>query len=135
MLLDIWTSFRNLPLWVQIWVSFILVPVNLIPLAFLDQPLGILIAVLAIAGMAFNIPIMLVTRSMSGAMALPHIVFWTPMVVIVIGLLLSGAELRSTYLGFLVILFVVDVISLAFDIRDAARWLANKKAPANGREL
>ncbi len=135
MLLDIWTSFRNLPLWVQIWVSFILVPVNLIPLAFLDQPLGILIAVLAIAGMAFNLPIMLVTRSMSGAMALPHIVFWTPMVVIVIGLLLSGAELPSTYLGFLVILFVVDVISIAFDIRDAARWLANKKALANGREL
>jgi hypothetical protein len=104
-------------------------------LAFLDQPLGILIAVLAIAGMAFNLPIMLVTRSMSGAMALPHIVFWTPMVVIVIGLLLSGAELPSTYLGFLVILFVVDVISIAIDIRDAARWLANKKALANGREL
>lgn len=135
MLLDIWTSFRNLPLWVQIWVSFILVPVNLIPLAFLDQPLGILIAVLAIAGMAFNLPIMLVTRSMSGAMALQHIVFWTPLVVIVIGLLLSGAELPSTYFWFLVILFVVDVISLAFDIRDAAQWLTNKKAPANGREL
>jgi uncharacterized membrane protein len=135
MLLDIWTSFRNLPLWVQIWVSFILVPVNLIPLAFLDQPLGILVTVLAIAGMAFNLPIMLVTRSMSGAMALPHLVFWTPLVVIVFGVLLSGAELSPTYFWFLVILFVVDAISLAFDLRDAARWFANKKALANGREL
>ena len=35
---DIWNDFRTLPLWVQIWVTVVLVPVNFVPLAFLDQP-------------------------------------------------------------------------------------------------
>lgn len=131
MILDIWTSFRALPLWVQFWVGVILVPVNLAPLAFLDQPQGVLIAVLAITGMALNIPIMIVARGMSGAMALPHLLCWTPLVVIVAVLLTTGDALSPAYTRFLVLLLIVDVISLLFDAKDARDWLyaRNKKAP------
>lgn len=131
MIADIWTSFRSLPVWVQVWVAAILVPVNLFPLAFLDQPQGVVIAALAVMGMALNIPIMIAARGMSGAMALPHLMCWTPMVVIVGMLLMREGALSPTYAQFLMLLLVVDVISLLFDAKDAADWLRgrNKKAP------
>ncbi|MCX8954007.1 hypothetical protein OU790_11230 [Ruegeria sp. NA] len=128
MVLDIWRSFRALPLWVQIWVAVILVPVNLVPLAFLDQPQGMLIAVLAITGMALNIPIMAVARGMSGAMALPHILCWVPLVVIVTLLLFSDATLSIAFIKFLWVLLIVDIISLLFDFRDAVNWLRSRRA-------
>ena len=94
MVQDIWHSFRGLPLWVQIWVAVILIPVNLIPLFFLDQPQGVLIAALAITGMALNLPIMIAARGMSGAMALPHLLCWVPLVIIVAGMLSAADTLN-----------------------------------------
>ncbi|WP_170344530.1 hypothetical protein [Ruegeria atlantica] len=128
MVLDIWRSFRMLPVWVQVWVAFILVPVNLLPLAFLDQPQGYLIALLAVSGMALNVPIMVAARGMSGAMALPHILCWVPLVIIVTLLLFSEDPLSPAFAGFLRVLLIVDITSLVFDFRDAARWLNSRKA-------
>jgi hypothetical protein len=128
MVQDIWQSFRGLPLWVQIWVAVILVPVNLIPLFFLDQPQGVLIAALAITGMALNLPIMIAARGMSGAMALPHILCWVPLVIVVVGLLSAAETLNSAYVRILWLLLIVDVISLVFDVRDAAHWMRSRKA-------
>ena len=59
MILDIWQSFRRLPLWVQGWVALILVPVNLAALLFLSAPQGTLVALLAVGGMAPNLLIMM----------------------------------------------------------------------------
>ncbi|MBO9436578.1 hypothetical protein J7394_20380 [Ruegeria sp. R13_0] len=127
MVQDIWQSFRGLSLWVQIWVAVILVPVNLMPLFFLDQPQGVLIAALAITGMALNLPIMIAARGMSGAMALPHLLCWIPLVIVVVGLLSAAETLNPAYVGFLCLLLVVDVISLVFDVRDAAHWMRDRK--------
>ncbi len=125
---DIWHSFRGLPLWVQIWLAVILVPVNLMPLFFLDQPQGVLIAALAITGMALNLPIMIAARGMSGAMALPHILCWVPLVIVVLGMLSAADSLNPNYVRFLWLLLIVDVISLVFDLRDAALWMRTRKA-------
>ncbi|MES0861226.1 hypothetical protein ABLN87_02575 [Ruegeria sp. SCPT10] len=127
MLRDIWISFRNLPAWVQIWMSVVLVPANLVPLAFLDQPYGTLIAGLAILGMALNLPIMMAERGMSRAMALPHLLFWTPMVLIIVYVLNTHTDLLPIYAQFLLVLLVVDLISLGFDLRDAILWNKNRK--------
>ncbi|WP_298848562.1 hypothetical protein [uncultured Ruegeria sp.] len=128
MVLDIWCSFRTLPMWVQVWVAVILVPVNLVPMAFLDQPPGQVVAFLAITGMALNVPIMVAARGMSGAMALPHIVCWVPLVVIV-ALLLSSEEILSpAFVRFLWVLLIVDIVSLIFDFRDAAHWFRGRQA-------
>lgn len=127
MVQDIWLSFRGLPLWVQIWVAVILVPVNLMPLFFLDQPQGVLIAALAIMGMALNLPIMMAARGMSRAMALPHILCWVPLVIVVAGMLTATETLNPAYVRFLWLLLIVDVISLVFDMRDAAHWMRDRK--------
>lgn len=128
MLRDIWISFRNLPVWVQIWMSVVLVPANLVPLAFLDQPYGTVIAGLAILGMVLNLPIMMAGRGMSRAMALPHLLFWTPMVLIIVYVLNTHTDLLPIYAQFLLVLLVVDLISLGFDLRDAILWNKDRKS-------
>ena len=127
MLRDIWISFRNLPVWVQIWMSVVLVPANLVPLAFLDQPYGTVIAGLAILGMALNLPIMMAERGMSRAMALPHLLFWTPMVLIIVYVLNTHTDLLPIYAQFLLVLLVIDLVSLGFDLRDAILWNKERK--------
>lgn len=128
MIQDIWASYRRLPLWVQIWVAVILVPVNLIPLAFPGAPNANLIATLAVAGMALNLPIMIVMRGMSRAMSLPHILCWGPMVIIVALTLRDGAALSSGYVLALSVLLIVDLISLGFDLRDAVMWFRGDRS-------
>ena len=137
MVRDIWMSFRSLPRWVQIWMALILIPVNLVPLTFLDQPHGELIAMLAVTGMALNIPIMLAARGMSKAMALPHLLCWGPLVIVIVMALNSNAQLAPDYVAFLLLLLVVDSVSLAFDIRDSFMWVKSrsqeKSLPYDGK--
>lgn len=122
MIANIQASFRRLPLWVQIWVGLILMPVNLLPLAFLGQPGAGLIAGLAIGGMALNLPILLWYQGFSKAMAIPHVLLWVPLVG-VIGVQVQGlVGVRGTYFTFLMVLLVVDVVSLLFDTVDAIKW-------------
>ena len=52
MIAEIWQSFRRLPLWVQLWVAVILVPVNLASVIFINAPGGFWIAVLAVGDLA-----------------------------------------------------------------------------------
>lgn len=126
MLAEVWNSFRRLPLWVQVWVGLILMPANLLPLAFLGAPLGGWVAVLSVGGMALNLPIMIAARGFSRAMALPHLVLWTPLLALMGGLLVSGTA-TGGYAVLLGALFVIDAVSLAFDVRDARLWLGGAR--------
>jgi hypothetical protein len=125
----IWRSFRALPLWVQFWVAVILMPVNMIAAIFYTAPNGLLIAVMAIGAMALNGIVMLIERGFSKSMALPHVLIWTPMVVLIGWMLQSGA-VDGIYAQFLWILLVVDLISLAFDYKDTRDWFRGDRAVA-----
>lgn len=120
--LEIWSSMRRMPLWVQIWMFFVLVPVNFAAVFFLAEPYGLLVACLAIGGILPNLPIMAWTRGFSSLMALPHIVIWTPLVIMIAWLLSSFDGLSSYFVGYLLLLFIVDGISLAFDYPDFWKW-------------
>ena len=126
MIADIWASFRRLPLWVQIWIAAILVPVNLLPLVFWLQGASFwgVIALLSVAGMLPNLPIMMIERGMSKAMSLPHVVLWTPLVIVLAQVLLQrgfNGPWDAQDLTVLALL-VINVISLAFDYVDALKW-------------
>ena len=126
-IIDIWSSFRALPGWVQIWVAFFLMPVNMASVLFIGEPMGLLIAFLANIGMLMNLPVMLYDRGFSKMMALPHLIPWTILVAI---LLFARPEATGTYATFLWILLGADVISLLFDYPDARKWLGGDRAPA-----
>lgn len=124
---EIWRSFRRLPVWVQLWMSCWLVPVNLIPLFFLGQGMSShWIAVLALAGVLPNLGILLRDRGFSSLMALPHLIFWTPLVFLIcLTLLENGAD--GTYQLMLIVLLATNFISLVFDLRDWVAWCAGNR--------
>ena len=128
MFADIWESFRRLPVAVQAWVMLVLAPVNLATLLFIDERFGLVIVVLAIAGMLFNMPILAREKGMTKLMALPHLVFWTPLIVLALIVLFS--DVPAGYRVFLLVLIVVDVVSLAFDARDLKDWMGGDRAVA-----
>ena len=72
--------------------------------------------------------IMAKERGMSALMALPHLVIWTPLVVVALITLFSGVG--TGYAIFLVLLLVTDVVSLLFDAKDFAAWRAGDRAIA-----
>jgi hypothetical protein len=73
--------------------------------------------------MALNLPIMLMERGFSRTMALPHVVLWTPLVLLLIGRLEEGGALVA-------LILLVDVVSLAFDYVDAVKWWRGDRAVA-----
>lgn len=127
MIMEIWKSFRALPLWVQVWVAFILVPVNMASLYFFDEPYGLWIAFLANIAMMLNLPVMLYDRGFSKLMAFPHLIPWT---ILVAWLLFARPEVTGAYDTYLWVLLVVDAISLAFDYPDAVKWWRGDRQPA-----
>lgn len=129
MVVEIWQSFRRTPLWVQIWVVAILIPANILPIAFLGHPGAALITVLSIGGMLPNLVIMALDRGVSRAMSIPHLFLWIPLVVILVHQL-ATVELAAGYAAFLAVLLVIDLISLAFDIPDSLRWLRGDRGIA-----
>lgn len=122
MILEIWRSFRSLPQWVQIWAALILVPVNMFSLNFLNQPGGLLIAALAVGGMMPNLFIIFFERGFSKAMALPHLVLWTPLVIVIALWLKNGGPDATVFPIYLSLLLATNLISLGFDFKDAWQW-------------
>ena len=127
---DIWNSFRSMPLWVQVWVFAILVPVNSAAIFFLTQPLGWWVGVLAIGGMLPNLVMLGAMRGFSKGMALSHVVAWGPLVALVIPGLLALPDLAPAYRVFLWILLAVDLVSLGFDVVDTVKWFRGDRAVA-----
>jgi hypothetical protein len=127
---EIFASLRRMPVWVQIWMLVILMPVNFLSLFFIAEPGGLVIAALAVGGMMANLPIMLVQRGFGAAMSVPHVILWTPAVLIALWLLVSGAVAGSPYAAFLWAFCIVNAISLGFDIKDTRAWMRGKRGVA-----
>ncbi len=128
MILDILRSFFRLPLWVQLWVVVLLVPVNVASLALIGQPWGVLVAVMAIGAMLLNLLVMVHDRGFSKLMALPHLLVWTPLVPLLLWLLLSGAAQPGWPRVLMAVILVTDLVSLAFDYPDFLRWWRGERA-------
>jgi len=125
---EIWNSFRATPGWVQVWMVFLLIPINMASLFFINEPKGMLIAFLANIGMLLNIPVMFYDRGMSKLMSIPHLLPWTVLVLLII---FRRPEATGLYSTFLWALLVVNLISLAFDYVDALKWLKGDRAIAS----
>lgn len=121
LLSDIAKSLLRAPLGVLVWMSAALLPANVASLFFLDEPLGVLVAVLAIGGLLPNLAIMARYRGFTSVMGVPHTLAWTPLLALAL-LVLATQDVAAPYAVFLVVLVVVDGISLYFDVPDTLRW-------------
>jgi len=125
---EIWNSFRATPGWVQVWMVFLLMPINMASVFFINEPKGMLIAFLANIGMLLNIPVMFYDRGMSKLMSIPHLLPWTVLVLIII---FRRPEATGLYDTFLWVLLIINLISLAFDYGDALKWIKGDRAIAS----
>ena len=119
LLIDIFASFRSLPTWVQVWVAVILFPVNLAAIFFIHEPMGLMIATLSTMGWLPNVFILARERGFSRLMALPHLIPWTLLIVVIY---LASPSLSSGFDIYLWLLAIVNTISITFDTSDSIRW-------------
>ena len=129
-LLSVWRSYRSLPLWVQIWVGAILVPVNGAAFFLMDTWTGVAAAVAAVFVVATNVPIMLIEGGMSRLMAIPHLFAWVPLSVFILGRffnLVGGPPMSKKELIFAIFLLIVNGISIIFDTIDTVRWCRRER--------
>ena len=127
----IWHSYRSLPLWVQVWVGGILVPVNAMSFLLLHTQTGQWAAWAALFVVATNAPIMWVEQGMSKLMSMPHLIAWLPLQVALLARLagqLGDAPLQPFEHPLIVALLLVNGISLAFDAIDSVRWFKGDRA-------
>lgn len=122
---DIWRSFLNLPSWVQIWMFLVLGPVNMATLAFLSQPSGMLVAALAVGGLAISLTALIADRGFTKLVSAGHVVTWAPLVVI---LVFARPGATATYDTFLTILLAANIFSLIFDFNDLRLWYKGDRA-------
>lgn len=126
-------SLWGAPRWVFFWVMFILVPVNLASLFFLDHPIGVatLLGFLYIA--MFNMPMLLMQQGVSRATSIPHVLPFALGVMLVAVWLFSdlttGLEAGSALYYYAWILLITNSISLILDILDSVRWVLGDRAP------
>jgi len=125
---EIWNSFRAIPVWVQAWIVLVLMPINVASLFFLNEPMGLLIAILANVGMLLNIPVMIYDRGVSKLMSIPHLLPWSALVVLI---LFFRPDVTGIYSAFLWGILIINLISLAFDYVDAWKWIKGDRAIAS----
>ena len=124
-------SFLSLPLWVQIWVGGILIPVNAASFFMLDNWGAKMTALAALGVVITNIPIMLWEQGMSKLMAIPHLLLWGPLLV-ALSMRLAGlngegsvTHIESIYIW---IVIVINGISVIFDALDTWKWIQGDRA-------
>ena len=114
-----------LPKWVKFWMMFILGPVNMASLLFLNEPSGVLVAALVLSGVALSVAPVFFIRGFSKALAPGHLVPWTLLIGLIVFARPDGSAAYGTYLN---ILLVVNGLSLVFDYVDSYKWLKGDRA-------
>lgn len=120
-------SMKALPLWVKIWLV-ILMGANLGSIWFLDSGIGRWTAITFLVIGAFNIPMALLQNGLTRMLSFPHLIW--------IGLLIylwkqlfgpDAIEAGTLLYKYGVSVFVVNSISVAFDLMECWRWLKGNR--------
>jgi hypothetical protein len=96
---------------------------------FLDTASGRWIAVLGATGILLNLPLVWLNGGLSKVLCITHIVFWTPLV-LVLGYRLVTVPLTGSEFHLVVAALAVNGISLLFDYYDFFDWRRGNRAVA-----
>ncbi|RUJ24904.1 hypothetical protein IPC369_08915 [Pseudomonas aeruginosa] len=118
----LWLSFRRLPLWVQVWMALVLVPVNLLSFLVLEYQAAQMVALAAVLALGSNMLLLYRYEGFSRAMALPHLVFWGPLQILLVMRVLQTPAPDAGEVMFIGLVLLVNGISLIFDLLDTWRW-------------
>lgn len=121
-IIRIFKSAFSLPIWVQIWMFVFLIPVNMSGLFLLNYQAGFWVAVLGAGALAINTVILFLNRGFSKVLAIPHLVMWGPLQVILLARYFGAPDLNSFEQTYILVVLMVNGISLAFDVFDTLEW-------------
>ncbi|NNK79095.1 MAG: hypothetical protein HKP40_10325 [Litoreibacter sp.] len=125
--LEIIRCLRRMPLWVQIWMAAVLIPVNLASIFFLGEPHALAIFVLANAAMLVVAVVIVRLRGTTRLMSAPHVVCRVLLISFVSVIFARGLEASDTYVSYLWLLMMVNAVALAMDGYAVSRWLAGER--------
>ena len=120
-------SILGLPRWLHGWVA-ILIATNMAALWFLDHPIGLWTAIAFAAVAAMNLPVMLIQGGITRLMSVPHMI-WLPLLFYIVGELVGtdAPAVGSAIWTFAITVFVVNLVSVMFDLLDIVRWLNGER--------
>lgn len=126
--LNLWSSFRRLPHWVQLWMAAVLLPVNLASLFLLEYASARMIAIAAILALGSNMVLMYRCSGLSRLLALPHLLVWGPLQVM-LHMYLAGntPSPNINEVIYVCLVLAVNGVSLCFDLLDTWRWLQGER--------
>ncbi len=120
----------SLPVWVVIWMLFVLIPVNLSGYFLLHYDTGFWVAVLGGTAILLNTVIIFANGGFSKVLAIPHLALWLPLEIILLQRLFGETGLSGFEQGYLLTVLAVNGISLLFDFYDTAEWYGGNRAVA-----
>lgn len=131
--MDVYTSFRTLPRWVQIWVMGVLFPINIAAVLIwfaTGHPLAQWTGLAALFVGCVNAYITLTERGVSRLTSVPHLPVWIPAQILAVLWLIGDAPMSLGMTVFALIYAVTIGISNLFDIFDTWRWIRGDRSVA-----
>ena len=126
--IDQYRSYRAMPLWVQVWVAW-LVTINLVGGLDRSTPTGRAVTKSNLVFLPPNAVLVAAQRGYGSALSFSHLVAWPPLVARLVQRLrepdVPAGERRLAAL-----VALTNSVSIAFDVVDAARWIAGERGVA-----
>ena len=119
------------PLWVQIWLNWMLIGAFALPLALLIWRQARVVAVLCLAaGVAGGLTIGWMYEQMGYVklLGLPHIVVWTPLAIYLFSRI-RMEEMPVWPKRIMMVILATITVSLAFDYTDVIRYALGERTP------
>lgn len=116
-------SLATLPMWVKVWLVALGLT-NVASLAFLYQPYGVVVAILAFSGIVLSKVAVSYAGGLTRLVSVGHIVGWVPLVLM---LLFARPLADGAYDTYLTILLIINTISILFDLNDFRLWLSGDR--------
>ena len=116
-------SLATLPMWVKVWLVALGLT-NVASLAFLNQPSGVVVAILAFSGIILSKIAVSYAGGLTRLVSVGHIVGWVPLVLM---LLFARPLADGAYDTYLAILLIMNTISILFDLNDFRLWLSGDR--------
>ncbi|MEM9279524.1 MAG: hypothetical protein AAGA76_13200 [Pseudomonadota bacterium] len=113
----------SMPVWVQIWIYFFLIPANFSGLFLLHYVSGFWIAVLGAGAIFINMGILFLNGGFSKVLAIPHLLFWIPLQIILLFRYLLAPDLSDFEQTYILVVMIINGISIVLDIYDTKEWL------------
>jgi len=123
----IFKSLFAMPVWVIVWMLGFLIPANLSGLFLLDYVSGFWVALLGATAIAINAVIVFANGGFSKVLAIPHLVFWAPLQVILLYRYFTVPDMSNFEQNYILVVLIINGVSLVFDIFDTKEWLRGSR--------